>query len=145
MLPQIRWFVFWAVLAVSAASSFMACGSDAPENEHAVPEAGVPVDANASPRSDLEACKAWVKAVCERKAECRGEPAAKDCLSYMLMCPDFLFAKGSGTNIDEVFACAEQRRAQDCNDALSDIVRACVTAGTLAAGRRVVSTLNAPV
>ncbi|MFT3926083.1 MAG: hypothetical protein QM778_26300 [Myxococcales bacterium] len=80
------------------------------------------------------ACRAYVQAQCDRRAYCKYANVALSCEVAIAECPDFLFAPGSTRDPATVLACAKAWSKLSCEDALSNVVPACASAGTRALG-----------
>ncbi len=86
------------------------------------------------PLSKRAACRAYVQAQCERRAECSNDPT-RDCTwSAIDMCPDLLFSEGSQRTAEQVVECAEEWLTFDCNSVLLDKLPSCAIPGTLELG-----------
>ncbi len=83
----------------------------------------------AVPRSKRAACRAYVTAQCQRRAECSNDPR-EDCTTTAVHdCPDLMFSEGSLRTIEGMFACAEEWKTFDCEATRVGKLPACVIAG----------------
>lgn len=92
----------------------------------------------ASVATPYEACVAYLKEQCNRVLQvCGGrEPLEDPCPSAAEWCPDFLFADGSGFDVQSAMACAETFKTFDCDKLNRGIYPDCVRLpGTRALGQ----------
>lgn len=101
---------------------------------------GAPV---VEPRSLLAACRAYIRAACERRYDCGILQDMESCAStYWYACPDYLFAPGSARTAEGMFACAEDFADHDCSALARNINPPCSVAGTRVPGEACVSPIQ---
>lgn len=125
------------------AATFLACSDDDDSGAPAPSaEAGATTDGDANPdaappATELSACIAYMKATCERGAECRKESADRlqSCIERTTnRCPEYFFAPGTNRTIEGMMACAAELRTQSCDDLRGEILLPCQQFGTLESG-----------
>lgn len=95
------------------------------------------------PRSLLAACRAYIRAACERRYQCGILSDVESCMSnYWYLCPDYVFAPGSARTAEGMFACAEDFADHDCSALARSINPPCSVAGTRAPGEACVSPIQ---
>lgn len=130
-----------ALLLAGACSDPAADGSDAglDEGDGAAPDAGRAGRGDAAV-SETEACVEYMRAQCERKAECGLYASFEACFFQdVSLCPDYLFSPGSTRSIDGTLACAEAWHDAPCDDVRRGLPLACATPGTREPGESCVS------
>ncbi len=101
---------------------------------------GAPV---VEPHSLLAACRAYIRAACDRRYQCGILTNVESCTSpYWYACPDYLFAPGSVRTAEGMFACAEAFANHDCSDLSRAINPPCSVAGTREPGEVCVSPIQ---
>jgi hypothetical protein len=89
---------------------------------------------------ETAACVEYMRAQCERKAECGLYASFEACFFQdVSLCPDYLFAPGSTRGIDDTLACAEAWRDAQCDDVRRGLPLACATPGTRQPGEACIS------
>ncbi len=103
----------------------------------AAADAGAKDGGSTSTQTARQACLAYVRATCNRKNRCAGQPMqAHPCQDEEDKCPDSFLSDGSARTVDQLLACATQVEQLSCsNDFLSIALPNCVTAGTRKAGQ----------
>lgn len=108
-------------------------------DEGDLPASDASSDAAAQPDGDavaaltpLDACRAYVKAACDRRAECG--LGTIGCMSTADSCPDVYLGPGSARTADSLFACATVRRTQACAEVAANVTPSCAPPGTRDAG-----------
>ncbi len=150
--PRIRAGLRLALVLAGVFPALLA-GACSSEEENASPagsDAGLPVDGldatsddavatgdaavapDAGPPTPLEACRAYVQAACDRRAECGLGGAG--CMSAADLCPDVYLSPGSPRTAESLFACASVRRTQPCAEVIANVTPSCAPPGTRDAG-----------
>jgi len=80
--------------------------------------------------SKRHACREYLTAACERRAECSGPSGLDSCLENLALCPDYLFSDGSTRTVQGTLECAEAWKTLPCQSVQTGIAPACSTAGT---------------
>jgi hypothetical protein len=97
----------------------------------------------AEPRSLLAACRAYTRAVCERRWACGLGDDVESCTSiYAYACPDHLFAPGSTRTAEGAFACAAEVPSYSCDALGRGITIPCAPVGTRATGEPCISPIQ---
>ena len=84
----------------------------------------------------LDACRAAVKAQCDRRVACFGsqEQWTADCLRFSNPCPDYYFNEDSDRTVADVFACLDTLANQPCTELYLNLVPPCLSKGKLPSG-----------
>jgi hypothetical protein len=80
--------------------------------------------------SERSACREYLTAACERRAECSGPTGLDRCLDLLALCPDYLFSDGSTRTVEATLDCAQAWKTLSCQDVETGIPPACSTPGT---------------
>jgi hypothetical protein len=81
----------------------------------------------------LEACRAAITALAERRALCNGTPV-QDYLGPASACPDYYFNADSNRTVPNVTACISTLSALTCTDIALNLAPACLAGGNGPAG-----------
>jgi hypothetical protein len=87
-----------------------------------------------TPKTTRSACRAYMKAWCERYSACNPSFPIVACDSIGGQCPDRLFAPGSTRTIESAFACADAFATLSCSDLFLGKYPPCATSGARKAG-----------
>jgi hypothetical protein len=93
--------------------------------------------ASVSDQSPRSACRAYIDAVCRRRAVCNGRSPDETCAGYGddYPCPDYFFSAGSAHTPAQMLDCAKQLATLSCGIALQG-TPPCSTPGTRAPGEK---------
>jgi hypothetical protein len=140
-MPSLRYLPVLALLLGAACS-----GPDSDASDAGSAEAdGAALDASRGSRGDAAlsetaACVEYMRAQCERKAECGLYASFEACFFQdVSLCPDHLFSPGSVRGIDDTLACAEAWHDAPCDDVRRGLPLACATPGTRQPGEACIS------
>ncbi len=98
-------------------------------------QGGGPSGTGGTVTTELSSCLDYVRAFCQRQAECGGfRPVSEGCLATGNLCPDLLFSPGSTRTIESVLTCATALASRSCEDQQRGIYPPCATAGTRPTG-----------
>lgn len=91
--------------------------------------------------SKYEACVDYVRAQCNRRAECQGYAPSEDpCTQNADRCPDILFSEGSVRTVEELVACTEAWKTYPCDKVNRQLHPDCAVPGTRPAGTTCIGT-----
>ena len=93
-------------------------------------DSGTGEDGSSSLSSKRYACREYLTAACERRAECAGPTGLDRCLDALALCPDYLFSDGSTRTVEGTLECAKAWRTLSCENVETGIPPACSTPGT---------------
>jgi hypothetical protein len=98
-------------------------------------QAGAATATGGTAPTQTSACREYVRAFCQRQAECGGfRPPAEACLAQGNLCPDLFFSPGSTRTIESMLTCATAFATRSCEDQQRGIYPPCATPGTLPTG-----------
>jgi hypothetical protein len=93
-------------------------------------DGGTEEGGSSSLSSKRYACREYLTAACERRAECAGRTGLDACLDLLALCPDYLFSDGSTRTVQGTLDCAQAWRTLSCENVETGIAPACSTPGT---------------
>jgi hypothetical protein len=140
-MPSSRYLPMLVLVLGTACGDREADGVDAgpAAGDGAAPDAGRAGRGDAAV-SETAACVEYMRAQCERKAECGLYASFEACFFQdVSLCPDYLFSPGSTRGVDDTLACAEAWHDAPCDDVRRGLPLACATPGTRQPGEACIS------